>query len=134
PPHNLGEVVDAVTHMIDHPDATPNDLMQFVLGPDFPTGGLVLGRSGILDAYRTGRGSIRMRAVAEIEEGKGGDRIVVTQVPYQTSVEVIETKIAELANARQLEGVKRTQNDSAKGETRLVIELKRDTNANVVLN
>src|SRR2546426_3068336 len=130
PPHNLGEVIDAVTHLIDHPEATPDELMQFVQGPDFPTGALILGRAGIQDACRAGRGSIRMRAVAEIEEGKGGDRLVVTEIPYQTSVEVIETKIAELANARQLEGVKRTQNDSAKGVTRLVIELKRDVNAN----
>ena len=73
PPHNLGEVIDATIHLIDHPDATPDDLMQFVKGPDFPTGALILGRQGILDAYRTGRGSIRLRAVAEIEEGKRND-------------------------------------------------------------
>ena len=72
PPHNLGEVIDATVHLIDHPDATPDDLMAFVKGPDFPTGALILGRQGILDAYRTGRGSIRMRAVADIEENRGG--------------------------------------------------------------
>ena len=86
PPHNLGEVIDATVHLIDNPDATPDDLMQFVKGPDFPTGGLILGRAGIIDAYRTGRGSMRMRARAEIEEiGKRGDRfqIVVTEMPYQ---------------------------------------------------
>src|SRR5688572_25873205 len=86
PPHNLGEVIDATVHLIDNPDATPDDLMQFVKGPDFPTGGLILGRSGILDAFRTGRGSIRMRARAEITDSKRGQEIVVTEIPYQTSV------------------------------------------------
>src|SRR5207253_8339100 len=81
PPHNLGEVIDATVHLINHPDATPDDLMQFVKGPDFPTGALILGRAGILDAYRTGRGSIRMRARAEIEENKKGTFIVVTELP-----------------------------------------------------
>ena len=86
PPHNLGEVIDAAIHVLDNPEATADDLMQFVKGPDFPTGALILGTSGIRDAYRTGRGSIRMRAVAEIDEGRKGDqRIVVSAVPYQTS-------------------------------------------------
>ena len=90
PPHNLREVIDATVHLIDHPDATVEDLMQFVTGPDFPTGATILGRAGIAECYRTGRGSIRMRAVAEIDEdAHGGQRIVVTEVPYQTSVEVI---------------------------------------------
>src|SRR5881227_4111369 len=79
PPHNLGEVIDAVNHVIDHPDATPDDLMEFVKGPDFPTGAFILGRGGIMDAYRTGRGSIRMRARAEIVEGRQGDKIVVSE-------------------------------------------------------
>jgi DNA gyrase subunit A len=134
PPHNLGEVIDAVVHMIDNPDATSEDLMQFVPGPDFPTGALILGRAGILDAYRTGRGSVKMRAVAEIEEGKNNARIVVTQIPYQTAVETIEKKIADLVNSHELEGIRELRNESAKGQTRFVIELKRDANANVVLN
>src|SRR5579863_2820541 len=87
PPHNLGEVIDATVYLIDHPDATAEQLMTFVKGPDFPTGALILGRQGILDAYRTGRGSIRMRAVAEIEENRNTTSIVVTELPYQTSVE-----------------------------------------------
>ena len=74
PPHNLGEVIDATVHLIDHPDATPDDLMQFVQGPDFPTGALIMGRQGIIDAYRTGKGSIRLRAVCEIEEGERARR------------------------------------------------------------
>ena len=89
PPHNLGEVIDATIHLIDHPEATPDDLMQFVKGPDFPTGGSILGRAGIIDAYRTGRGSVKMRATATIEEGKRGFEIVVTELPYQTSCSAI---------------------------------------------
>ncbi|MGP8001186.1 MAG: DNA gyrase subunit A, partial [Streptosporangiaceae bacterium] len=87
PPHNLGEVIDATVHLLEHPDATPDELMGFVKGPDFPTGALILGRQGILDAFRTGRGSIKLRAVAEISEGRdGATRIIVSEMPYQTSI------------------------------------------------
>ncbi len=135
PPHNLGEVIDAVQHLLENPDASVTDLMQFVRGPDFPSGALILGRSGIHDAYTTGRGSIKMRAVAEIEESRKGDlRIAVTEVPYQTSVEVIGQKIAELVNDRKIEGIRDVRNESSGDTTRLVIELKRDANAQVVLN
>jgi DNA gyrase subunit A len=135
PPHNLNEVIDACIHVLDNPDATPNDLMKYVKGPDFPTGALILGRDGIKDAYRTGRGSIKMRAVTDIEEGRRGEtRIVVTEVPYQTSVEVIGQKIAELVNERKIDGVKDVRNESAGDTTRLVIELRRDANPQVVLN
>src|SRR5580692_11099751 len=134
PPHNMGEVIDAAIHVLHHPDATPDELMEFVKGPDFPTGALILGRQGILDAYRTGRGSIKMRAVAEIEEGRVGDRIVVTEFPYQTSVEVIEQKITDLVRAGDLDGISELRNASANQQPRLIIELKRDANANVVLN
>jgi DNA gyrase subunit A len=134
PPHNLGEVIDATLHVLEHPDATTDDLMRLVKGPDFPTGASILGRQGIMDAFRTGKGSIKLRAKAEIEESRGTTRIVVTEFPYQTSVEVIEKKISELAQARDLEGISRVQNDSAGRKPRLVIDLKRDANANVVLN
>jgi len=134
PPHNLGEVIDATLHLLDRPDATPDDLMAFVKGPDFPTGAQIMGRAGIISAIRTGRGSIKMRAKAEIEEGPKGDRIVVSEIPYQTSVESIEEKIAELANARIIEGVREIRNERSRGVTRLVIELKRDTPALVLLN
>jgi DNA gyrase subunit A len=135
PPHNLGEVVDATMHLIDNPEATPDDLMKFIKGPDFPTGAQILGRQGILDAYRNGRGSIRMRAVAEIEEHKGNrQRIVVTEIPYQTSVLTIAQKVADLVNGGDLVGISDVNDESAKGKTRLVIDLKRDANANVVLN
>lgn len=136
PPHNLGEVIDATVHLVDHPDATPDDLMQFVKGPDFPTGGLIMGRQGILDAYRTGKGSIRIRAVAEIEEGTGrhSDQIVVTEMPYQTSISATAAKIAELVQTRQLDGVSDVNDESAKGRTRLVIKLKKDAPGLVILN
>jgi DNA gyrase subunit A len=135
PPHNLGEVIDAAVHMIDNPDAKASDLMKIVKGPDFPTGALILGKDGIRDAYTKGRGSIKMRAVAEIEEGRRNEqRIVVSEVPYQTSVEVIGQRIAELVNDRKIEGIRDLRNESAGDTARLVIELRRDANANVVLN
>src|SRR5580698_9527923 len=134
PPHNLGEVIDATTHLLEHPDATPDDLMAFVKGPDFPTGAQILGRQGILDALRTGRGSIKLRGVAEIDESRGDTRIVITELPYQTSIEVIEQKIHDLVRSGEIDGIADTQNDSAGRKTRLVIRLKRDANANVVLN
>jgi len=135
PPHNLNEVIDACIHVLDNPDAKTNDLMKYVKGPDFPTGALILGRDGIKEAYRTGHGSIKMRAVTDIEEGRRGEsRIVVTEIPYRTSVEVIGQKIAELVNERKLDGVKDVRNESAGDTTRLVIELRRDANPQVVLN
>ncbi|MEL7159082.1 MAG: DNA gyrase subunit A, partial [Actinomycetota bacterium] len=135
PPHNLGETIDATVHLLDNPEATPDDLMQFIKGPDFPTKAQILGRVGIRDAYRTGRGSIRLRAVAEIiENERGSDQIVVTEVPYQTSVEQIARKAAELVERGDLTGLREIRNESAKGNTRLVFELKRDATALVVLN
>jgi DNA gyrase subunit A len=134
PPHNLGEVIDATIHLIDHPDTTPDDLMHFVKGPDFPTGALILGRAGIMDAYRTGRGSIRMRAKTEIEETKTGTHIVVTELPYQGSPKGIQEKIAELVNSRELDGIRSVDDYSAGIDTKIVIGLKRDANASVVLN
>jgi DNA gyrase subunit A len=135
PPHNLGEVIDATVHLIDHPEATPDDLMQFVKGPDFPTGGTILGRAGIMDAYRTGRGSIKMRAKATIEEGKRGQmQVLVTELPYQTSCNSIASRIQELVDAGELDGIADVNDASAAAKTNLVITLKRDANANVVLN
>src|SRR3954467_12538838 len=136
PPHNLGEIVDATMHLIDHPDATPDDLMQFVKGPDFPTGAMIMGRQGIIDAYRTGKGSIRMRAKADIEEGSGRqrDRIVVTEMPYQVGVNAVAAKIKELVETRAIEGVADVNDETAGTSTRLVIELKRDAPALIILN
>jgi DNA gyrase subunit A len=134
PPHNLGEVIDATVYLIDHPGATSDDLMAFIKGPDFPTGGFILGRAGILDAYRTGRGSIKMRARAEIEEGKQGARIVISELPYQASLATIAQRIKELVDSRELDGIRDIQDLSAGLDTKLVIPLKRDAAANVVLN
>ena len=135
PPHNLGEVIDATVHLIDNPEATPDHLMQFVKGPDFPTGASILGRAGIIDAYRTGRGSVKLRATAEIEESKkGAMQIVVSQLPYQTSCSSIAARIQELVDSGQLDGIADVNDASAEGKTELVITLKRDGNANVVLN
>jgi DNA gyrase subunit A len=134
PPHNLGEVIDATVHLLDHPNATPDELMQFVKGPDFPTGAQIMGRQGIMDAFRTGRGSIKLRAVAEIEEGARNDLIVVTEMPYQTSISSTAAKIKDLVETRQIDGIADVNDESAKGKTRLVIKLKKDAPALVVLN
>jgi DNA gyrase subunit A len=134
PPHNLAEVINATLHLLADPAATSDDLMEHVKGPDFPTGAQILGRQGILDAYRTGRGSIKMRAVAEIEETSKDIRIVVTEFPYEVSVESIEEKIYDLVKNGDIDGISAVQNDSAGRKARLVIKLKRDANANVVLN
>ena len=135
PPHNLGEVIDATVHLVDNPDSTSDDLMEFVKGPDFPTGGSILGRAGIIDAYRTGRGSVKMRATARIDEGKNGRyEIIVTKLPYQTSCSAIAGRITELVESGDIDGIADINDGSSGGETNLVITLKKDANANVVLN
>src|ERR1700735_1969067 len=111
PPHNLGEVIDATLHLLANPEVTADDLMKFVKGPDFPTRAQILGRQGILDAYRTGRGSIKLRAVAEIEESNRDVKIVVTEFPYEVSVESIEEKIFDLVKNGELDGISGVQND-----------------------
>lgn len=135
PPHNMGEVIDATLHLIENPEATPDDLMKFVKGPDFPTGGTILGLAGIYDAYRTGRGSVKVRAKASIEEGRRGQmQIIVTELPYQTSCSAIAARIQELVDGGDLDGISDVNDNSSGGETNLIITLKRDANANVVLN
>jgi DNA gyrase subunit A len=136
PPHNLGEVIDATIHLIDHPDATPDDLMAFVKGPDFPTDAMILGRSGSMDAYRTGKGSIRLRARTEIIEGSGRqrDRIEVTGLPYQVGIANTAAKIKELVETKTVEGIADVNDASSGEDTKLVIELKRDAPALVILN
>ena len=135
PPHNLGEVIDATIHLIDHPEATSDELMKFVQGPDFPTGASILGRAGIMDAYRTGRGSLKLRATATIDEGKRGQtEIVVTELPYQTSCSSIAARIQELVDGGDLDGIADVNDASSGGKIELVITLKRDANPNVVLN
>jgi len=135
PPHNLGEVIDGVLHVIDHPDATVEELMQFIKGPDFPTGGVILGKAGIHEAYRNGRGRIITRARSEIESMSGNrQRIVVTEIPYMVNKARLVEKIAELVHEKKLDGISDIRDESDREGMRIVIELKRDVNANVVLN
>jgi DNA gyrase subunit A len=136
PPHNLGEVIDAVVHFIDHPESKPRDLMKFIKGPDFPTGAIVMGSDGFKEAYETGRGSIKVRAVTTLEESsRGTQRIVVTELPYQVSVTRVAEKIRDLVLGGRLKGVADIKDHSSGREgRRLVIELKRGANPQVVLN
>ena len=134
PPHNLAEVIDAVVHLLEFPDAGIEDLMVHLQGPDFPTGGHILGRSGFESAYRTGRGSVKIRAKATVVETGGRHALVVSALPYQVSAGAVARKIAELVNARELEGIADVNDESSGDETRFVIKLKRDANPEVVLN
>jgi len=134
PPHNLGEIIDAALHCIDHPDCTVEDLMQFVKGPDFPTAGLVVGSRGVKDAYTTGRGSIKLRAETEIMETRSGHQIVATQFPYQVSLQRTAAKIHDLVKEGRVEGIRDVRDESDKKGPRLVVELKRDAVPTVVLN
>ena len=136
PPHNLGEVIDAVVHYIDNPESTPAELMRFVKGPDFPTGASIMGKQGIKDAYETGRGSIKVRATTVIEEGsQGRSNIVVTELPYQVNKARLAEKIADLVKLGRVKEIADVQDHSSGREgMRLVIVLKRGANPHVVLN
>ena len=135
PPPTLGEVVDAVVYLVDNPDCDVLQLMDFVQGPDFPTGGIIMGRSGIRAAYATGRGKLALRGRAEIEEMKNGRfRIVVTEIPYMVNKAELIKSIAELVKDKRVEGISDLRDESDKQGMRIVIELKRDVNAQVVLN
>tara|TARA_R110000751_G_scaffold29818_5_gene76794 strand:+ start:3139 stop:5952 length:2814 start_codon:yes stop_codon:yes gene_type:complete len=135
PPHNLGEVIDGCMAVIDNPDITVEGLMEFVFGPDFPTGGLILGRSGIHSAFKTGRGSVVMRARTHFEEIRANrEAIIVTEVPYQVNKATLMEKIADLVRDKKLEGISDLRDESDRSGVRMVIELKRDAVAEVVLN
>ena len=135
PPHNLNEVVDACLHALDHPDATVEDLMDFVRGPDFPTGGYIVGNKGVKEALLTGRGSVKMRAVTDVVEiKKKRVAIIVTEIPYQVSIRRIMEKIAELVNNKVVTGISGLRDESNRNGIRIVIELKREANPQVVLN
>ncbi len=135
PPHNLGETIDAYVAMLDNPEITVEELMGYLPGPDFPTGGIIMGNAGIRQAYRTGRGRILVRARAEIEEaGNGKSRIVVTEIPYQVNKARLVEKIAELVHDKRIEGISDLRDASDRKGLRIIIDLKRDVNANVVLN
>jgi DNA gyrase subunit A len=136
PPHNLGEVVDGVVHLIQHPKATLKEIMQLVPGPDFPTGGLIYGRRGILDAYKEGRGVVHVRAKTLIERGGKGERdaIVVTEIPFQVNKSRLLESIADLVNAKKVEGIADIRDESDREGMRIVIEVKKGELPEVILN
>ena len=138
PPHNLAEVIDGTVAMIDNPEITIDELMEYIPAPDFPTGGVIMGRSGIRQAYRTGQGKIVIRSKCEIEEyGSGNNirsRIVVTEIPYQVNKALLIKTIADMVNDKRLEGISDIRDESDREGMRIVIEIKKDANAQVVLN
>ena len=138
PPHNLSEVIDGTIAMIDNPDITVDELMEYIPAPDFPTGGILMGRSGIRNAYRTGQGNLVIRSKCEIEEyGAGGNirsRIVVTEIPYQVNKALLIKTIADMVRDKRLEGISDIRDESDREGMRIVIEVKKDANAQVVLN
>jgi len=135
PPHNLGEIVDATVYKIDHPDASLDELLQFVKGPDFPTGGVLYGADSLRTAYATGRGGVITRGIAEIVEGnKGRHQIIITEIPYALNKESLVIKIADLVNNKIITGVSDVRDESARGNVRIVIDLKRDAYPKKLLN
>ncbi|RHH68443.1 MULTISPECIES: DNA gyrase subunit A [Vagococcus] len=135
PPHNLSEVIDALKLLMDNKEVTTNELMEALPGPDFPTGGLVMGKSGIRKAYETGRGSIIVRAKVDIEEKSNGrERIIVTEIPYMVNKAKLVERIAELHREKRIEGITDLRDESSREGMRIVIEIRRDTSASVVLN
>ena len=135
PPHNLNEIADAIIYLLDNPDAEPKDLMRYVKGPDFPTAGLICGRGGIKEAYTTGKGKVTVRARATIEHQKSGkDLIVITEIPYQVQKASLIEAIAGLVDEKKLEGISDIRDESDKEGMRIVVELKRDTEPQIILN
>lgn len=135
PPHNLGEIINATIKLIDEPDSNVEDLIELVKGPDFPTGATILGKTAAKEAYRTGRGKVRVRAVSEIEEtNKGRQQIVITEIPYQVNKATLQEKIADLVKEKKVEGIATIRDESNRHGMRIVIELKRDANPQVILN
>ena len=134
-PHNLGECCDAICAYIDNPEITTDELMQHIKGPDFPTGGIVMGKAGIKEAYETGRGRVVVRSKTEIEvDDKGRETIVVTEIPYMVNKREMIEKIAQLSEEKKVEGISYINDESSRGETRVIIRLKQGTNSGVVLN
>ena len=135
PPHNLGDTIDATVHLIDHPDASVDDLIPLIKGPDFPTGARILGKSGIREAYRTGQGKIKVRACCEIQEtSRGRSQIVVTEIPYMVNKARLIERIAELVKDKSIDGISEIRDESNREGMRIVIELKRDANPQITLN
>ena len=133
-PHNLNEVIDGVVAYLDDPDISIDDLMKYIKGPDFPTGGQIMGKAGIKEAYHTGRGRVVMRAVAEIEKIKNKQAIVITELPYQVNKASLVKKIADLTKDKQIDGISYIADQSGRNGIKILIECKRDTNPHVLLN
>lgn len=134
PPHNLREVVDALVHLIDHPQAGVEDLMRFIPGPDFPTGGIIMGRDGIVEAYRTGRGSIHVRGRVAVEKVGGKTAIIIKELPYLVNKARLVEKIAQLVREKKIDGVTDLRDESDRRGMRIVLELRRDANPQIILN
>ncbi len=135
PPHNLGELIDATIHQIDHPDATLDDLLQYIQGPDFPTGGIVYGKESLRTAYATGRGGVVVRGVAEVVEGKKGrQQILISEIPYGLNKASLLEKIADLYKEKKIAGISDLRDESARGNVRIVIDLKKDAYPKKLLN
>ncbi|HEX16674.1 MAG TPA: DNA gyrase subunit A, partial [Deltaproteobacteria bacterium] len=134
PPHNLREVIEACCALLEDPDLSVEDLMEFIPGPDFPTGGIICGRAGIESAYRTGRGVLQIRAKVFIEQERGRSRIVITELPYQVNKARLVEKIAELAQSKKVEGIAEVRDESDREGLRVVVELRKDEAAEVILN
>lgn len=134
PTHNLGEVIDGCCAYIDNEDIDTDGLMQYIKAPDFPTGAFIYGIQGVKDAYETGRGRIIMRAKAEIEAGDTHDKIVVTEIPYGVNKADLVKYIADLATEKKIEGITNVNDESGRQGMRIVVDVRRDANANVILN
>ncbi len=134
PPHNLGELIDATIALIEHPELTARDLMRYLPAPDFPTGGLILGREGARDAYTTGRGSVKVRAVCMVEQDEDGERIVVSELPYMVNKSSLQQKMAALVVNRTIGGIRDIRDESSREGMRIVVELKRDAQPQIILN
>ncbi|HFL3828500.1 TPA: DNA topoisomerase (ATP-hydrolyzing), partial [Clostridioides difficile] len=135
PPHNLKEIIDGLIMLIDNPETDIESLMKVIKGPDFPTGAMIMGREGIKSAFKTGRGKIKIRAVAEIEESnRGRNKIIITELPYQVNKANLIEKIAQLVRDKKLEGISDLRDESDREGMRIVVEIKRDANPNIVLN
>lgn len=134
PPHRLDEIIDALVYVVDSPEASLEELLSFVQGPDFPTGGIIYGKQGIIDAYRTGRGRIRVRAKTHIEKTKTKDIIIIDEIPYQVNKAKLVEQISELARDKVIEGIAEVRDESDKEGMRVVIELKKDAMSEIVLN
>ena len=135
PPHNLSDTIDACVKVIDEPECSIDDIIKIIKAPDFPTGGIIMGKGGAKEAYRTGQGKVVVRSVATIEEGsRGKQQIIVTEIPYQVNKAALIQKMAELVKAKQLEGITEIRDESNREGLRIVIELKKDANAQIILN